>query len=218
MENNSNANNNTGGLGSKDNAISKKSQDEIKKGIEYMLKQVEKSKPLTEKQKKELIEYAKEALAFDEVIENIDISGENFKVIFTDGEEQLIYDNGEFFIVSSIDSKKVKAKKKRNEARNIYIEYFIKYQLNPIIEQKNKNGNIKIISGNGLLREDKDIKKLNKKDEKLKEEKLNEKEQKKEEQKGKEIQEKIIINSTDSKDKDIIKRNNRIRNDDDHIR
>ncbi len=127
--------------------ISEKSKKEIQKGYEYLLKQVNKAKPLTQEQKQELEKYVKEAFSFDEVIESIDISGEKYKVIFTDGEEQLVYDNGEFFIISSVDSKIVKAKKKRNEARNIYIEYFIKYQLNPIIEQKNRHEKIKIISG-----------------------------------------------------------------------
>lgn len=158
-------------LKNNDNSINKKSEEEIRKGIEYLLKQVAKSKPFTEKQRNELEKYAKEALAFDEVIEKIDISGEKFKVIFTDGEEQLVYDNGEFFIISTIDSKKVKEKKKRSEARNIYIEYYIKYQLNPIIEQKRINGNIRIISGKDISKEIKDIKKSkNEKDGNQKEE------------------------------------------------
>ena len=79
-------------------------------------------------------------------IENIDISDNGNRVIFTDGEEQLIVEDGEFFLVSSTDSLKTKKKKKREEARNMYIEYFIRYQLNPIINQRKLNEMTKTIS------------------------------------------------------------------------
>ena len=68
------------------------------------------------------------------------------RVIFTDGENQLVFENGEFFLVSSTDSLKTKIKKKREDARNMYIEYFIKYQLNPILKQKELNEMARTIS------------------------------------------------------------------------
>ena len=57
-------------------------------------------------------------------------------VIFTDGEEQLYYENGEFFSISSTDSTKRKKKKTKKEATDMYLDYFIKYQLNPILDQR----------------------------------------------------------------------------------
>lgn len=114
--------------------------------IDYNVKEIidnlDKSVVLTLEDKKRI----EESLNFDKTIENIDISDNGNRVIFTDGEEQLIVEDGEFFLVSSTDSLKTKKKKKREEARNMYIEYFIRYQLNPIINQRKLNEMTKTIS------------------------------------------------------------------------
>lgn len=114
--------------------------------IDYNVKEIidnlDKSKVLTQEDKKRI----EESLDFDKTIELIDISDNNNRVIFTDGEDQLTYEDGEFFLVSSTDSMKTKIKKKREEARNMYIEYFIKYQLNPILKQKQINEIARVIS------------------------------------------------------------------------
>lgn len=39
-------------------------------------------------------------------------------------------------MVDTIDSTKPKQKKKKSEARDMYLEYFIRYTLNPLIEQE----------------------------------------------------------------------------------
>lgn len=104
--------------------------------IDYNVKEIidnlDKKKIFTPEDKKRI----EESLNFEGAIDKIDISNNSNRVIFTDGEEQLIFENGEFFLVSSTDSQKSRKKKKREEARNMYIEYFIKYQLNPIIKQR----------------------------------------------------------------------------------
>lgn len=114
--------------------------------IDYNVKEIidnlNKAVKFTKEDKKRI----EDSLNFDVVIKNIDISDNSNRVIFTDGNEQLVYENGEFFLVSSTDSTSTKKKKKRNEARNMYIEYFIKYQLNPIIEQRKLNEITKTIS------------------------------------------------------------------------
>ena len=114
--------------------------------IDYNVKEIidnlNKAVKFTKEDKKRI----EDSLNFDVVIENIDISDNSNRVIFTDGNEQLVYENGEFFLVSSTDSTSTKKKKKRNEARNMYIEYFIKYQLNPIIKQRKLNEITKTIS------------------------------------------------------------------------
>lgn len=116
--------------------------------IDYNVKEIidnlDKAKVITPEDKKRI----EESLNFEDAINNIDIAGNDNRVVFTDGEEQLIYEDGEFFIVSSTDSLKTKKKKTREEARNMYIEYFIKYQLNPIIKQRQIAEAVKTISVN----------------------------------------------------------------------
>ena len=105
--------------------------------IDYNVKEIidnlDKKKILTPEDKKRI----EESLNFKAAIEKIDISDNSNRVIFTDGE---------FFLVSSTDSQKSRKKKKREEARNMYIEYFIKYQLNPIIKQRENDELARTIS------------------------------------------------------------------------
>lgn len=114
--------------------------------IDYNVKEIidnlDKKKILTPEDKKRI----EESLNFEGEIEKIDISDNSNRVIFTDGEEQLVFEDGEFFMVSSTDSQKSKKKIKREDARNMYIEYFIKYQLNPIIKQRENDELARTIS------------------------------------------------------------------------
>ena len=100
-----------------------------------------------------LQEEAKDRLEFMKLIENIELPKDNY-VIFTDGDEQLVYENGEFFIVSTTDSTKAKTKKKRLEAKDMYIEYFIRYTLNKINPKQTENKE-KIKSKIEISKEDK---------------------------------------------------------------
>ena len=75
----------------------------------------------------------------------IEIPKDKF-VVFTDGNEQLIYDNGEFFLEDTLDSTKPKTKKKRAEAREMYIEYFIKYTLNKLAQKNNLEKVVETVS------------------------------------------------------------------------
>lgn len=122
------------------------SKENKKVEIDYNVKEIidnlDKSVVLTPEDKKRI----EQSLDFDSAVENIDISNNDNRVIFTDGENQLVFENGEFFLVSSTDSLKNKIKKKREDARNMYIEYFIKYQLNPILKQKELNEMARTIS------------------------------------------------------------------------
>ncbi len=90
---------------------------------------------LSEEELKKLQKEAKESLEFLKLIDKIKLPKDKF-VIYNDGEEQLVYEDGEFFIQSATDSSKPKKKKKRLEAKDMYIEYVIKYIFNPIIERK----------------------------------------------------------------------------------
>ena len=105
--------------------------------VEIMNK-LKKQKGITKEELKVFEKEAKTSLNFLELIDKIELPKEKY-VVFTDGEEQLVYENGEFYVVSTIDSTKLKKKKKRTEATNMYIEYFINYTLNRINKQKEMN-------------------------------------------------------------------------------
>lgn len=114
--------------------------------LKDIIKQINKTKELTKVELDKMTEQAKESLNFVSKLDEIDLKEDKFRVIFTDGEEQLVYENGEFFVISTIDISKPKKKKKKQEARDMYLEYFIKYQLNPILEQVKMNNMVKTIS------------------------------------------------------------------------
>ena len=92
-------------------------------------------KELSKEEIKKLTEEAKNSIDFLQKIDEVELPSDKY-VIFTDGEEQLYYENGEFFSISSTDSTKRKKKKTKKEATDMYLDYFIKYQLNPILDQR----------------------------------------------------------------------------------
>lgn len=83
---------------------------------------------LSEKEKKELMEEANVSLKFLDKINEVELPKDNY-VIFTDGKEQLVYENGEFYIVSSTNSLKQKKKKTKKEATDMYLDYFLNISL-----------------------------------------------------------------------------------------
>ncbi|MDD2376044.1 MAG: hypothetical protein PHD15_00070 [Clostridia bacterium] len=117
-----------------DKIIKEENLDEI---IKNVVKDIKNGKEFSSQEIDKLMNESNENLEFIKVINDIKLEAPNNRVIFIDGNEQLLYDKGEFFICETTDSRKPKKKIKRKEATEIYIEYFIRYQLNPIIEQKN---------------------------------------------------------------------------------
>ncbi len=98
----------------------------------------------------------KEDVNFDKILNELDekISNVNDKrMILVDGTEALYYDNGEFYLVSTTDSTKVKKKLKKDQAKELYLEFFIKYILNPMLD-KNKIQKVQLKQKN---KEDKKI-------------------------------------------------------------
>jgi len=106
--------------------------------LKEILDKVAKEKELSTLEVERIKEQVKESTEFMKLIEKIEIPKDNY-VIFTDNDKQLIYENGEFFLVSTVDSTKEKKKKKRLEAKDMYIEYFIKYTLNKISLNKSRD-------------------------------------------------------------------------------
>jgi hypothetical protein len=111
-----------------------------------------------------------EHIEFLKFIENIDISADSYRVILTFGQDELVYDDGEFYLVDTIDVSKKKKKLTKKQARDMYIEYFIRYQLNPILENKKVKNMVKELSS-----EKREERKVSKKTEKAKENKVEEK-------------------------------------------
>lgn len=111
-------------------------QDEqkIDQNLKEIISKASKNRELTKDEIKALEKEAS-SLNFLSKIAEIEIPKDKY-VVFTDGNEQLIYDNGEFFLEDTLDSTKPKTKKKRAEAREMYIEYFIKYTLNKLAQKK----------------------------------------------------------------------------------
>lgn len=110
---------------------------EIEKEYYEIVEKAENAKKLTKEEFDKLIKEAKESIEFLKLIDKIQIPEEKY-VVYTDGDMQLVYENGEFFLVSATDSTGEKRKIKRKQAIDSYVEYFIKYQLNPIIKIRKK--------------------------------------------------------------------------------
>ncbi len=106
---------------------------------EEFKKEVLKTIDSKEEQKlmQEWIEEGKVTIDFMGKINDVEIPDSTNYVIFTDGEEQLVYENGEFYVVSTTSSLRKKVKKTKKEATDMYLDYFIKYQLNPLLDARN---------------------------------------------------------------------------------
>lgn len=106
---------------------------------EEFKKEVLKTIDSKEEQKlmQEWIEEGKVTIDFMEKINDVEIPDSTNYVIFTDGEEQLVYENGEFYVVSTTSRLRKKVKKTKKEATDMYLDYFIKYQLNPLLDARN---------------------------------------------------------------------------------
>lgn len=98
---------------------------------------------ITKEEEKKILEELQESIDFTSNIDNIDIDNIVDRVIFTDGDMQLLYEDGEYYVVSATDSKRSRKKIRKKEAKDMYLEYFIKYQLNPLIAKSKERSNVK---------------------------------------------------------------------------
>lgn len=164
-------------------------KEKMDENLKEILDNIGKSKNLSKEQIQGMIYDIKERFDFDAQIEGVDLKTDKY-VIFVDGNDQLVYENGEFFVEDTIDKKKKKKKKKKSEARDLYIEYFIKYQLNPILKQKEMNGKIRAIAkdiGENTTKQKEEKKKTTRKAPSVTKEKKQEKVELKEKGKTKEV-------------------------------
>ena len=94
-------------------------------------------KDLTEKQIRDLKREAEGSIDFIKAIDNVKIPTENY-VVFTDGDEQVLYENGDFFIISTTDTPLRRKKISKKEATERYLQFFITYELNRLIARGNE--------------------------------------------------------------------------------
>lgn len=110
-----------------------------------IIKKASKDFKLTDTEIKRLLEEFKNNFDFNKLLDELKkrypLDNDKY-VIFTNGNEQLYYENGEFFIISAVDSKDKKTKIKRKEALDLYNEYYIMNVLNPLLKQKQVNCNV----------------------------------------------------------------------------
>lgn len=88
------------------------------------------------KEKKVTKEQLEEILAdldYFSKLEEYNLPDNDEYVIFTDGDSQLKYEYGEFFVESATEYKKRRKKITKDQARDMYLDFFMKYQLNPIL-------------------------------------------------------------------------------------
>ena len=93
-------------------------------------------KTLTKEQIENLKNKLEQEFNLEATVEGVNIKFSKKRVVFVDGKEQLVYDDGEFYIEDAVDSKKVKKKITKQKAMERYIEFFVRYTLNPLIEEK----------------------------------------------------------------------------------
>ena len=111
---------------------------EVAKEFQEIVNEANKRENISKEEYDKLLKEIKESIEFMKKLDDIKIPEDVF-VVFNEGDEQLIYENGEFFLtsVTVLNSKKEKITRKR--AMELNIEYFLKYQVNPIINIQKKN-------------------------------------------------------------------------------
>lgn len=134
------------------------SENIIDDNLKDIIKKIQKGNKISKEEIEKLKKDALDSVNFVDKIEQISLDFDKY-VVFTDGNEQLIYENGEFYVVSTTDINQKKEKKKKEEAKNMYLEYFIRYVLNPIIKQRDISEQSKVISSPTLEKEKEAIKK-----------------------------------------------------------
>ena len=117
--------------------------EEILKNIE---KELKKKKEISQEELNKIMQEANENVEFLKVLDEIETSNTGKKVIFVDGKACLVYDAGSFYVEDSVDSKKLKKKLTKQQAKELYVEYFFRYIMNPAIEAKRLRGEIQKVA------------------------------------------------------------------------
>lgn len=127
-------------------------QQEIEENLKEIQKQLKNQESVSPEIVNKLLEESKGSVNFLGLLDKIEVSGESW-VVFTDNDEQLLNDNGEFYIQNTLDSTKEKKKIDKEQAKKMYLEYVITYLLNPLVRQKQMNQEINELSQPEVIKE-----------------------------------------------------------------
>ena len=97
-----------------------KEENKIDSNASEIIKKAGQERKLSDAEKKMLIQKINEDFDFRKMINDISMSHDlrmDKFVIFTNGKEQLYYEDGEFFLISTTDSKKAKKKNKKRRSK-----------------------------------------------------------------------------------------------------
>lgn len=110
----------------------------IEENLKDIMKNLKKQKNEFSKEEIEAkLNEVNESIEFLKKVEEVEVAKNNKRIIFTNGQDQLLYENGEFFIVSTTDINKKHEKLSKLKAKEMFLEYFITYILNPTIKKEN---------------------------------------------------------------------------------
>ena len=116
-------------------------EKKIDENLQEIMKKASKNPNMSESEAKELILKINKEFDFEKILEELKQKhplGNDKYVIFTNSNEQLYYENGEFFLIAATDIAKPKKKITRMQALELYNQYYITNVLNPLLKQKNK--------------------------------------------------------------------------------
>ena len=72
---------------------------------------------------------------FVKLIEKIDIAPENYRVLLILGENELVYDTGEFYIGETLNPQ-MRKKISRKQAQSIFVDYYVRHHINSDVKEK----------------------------------------------------------------------------------
>ncbi|MEG2275146.1 MAG: hypothetical protein RSC09_01470 [Clostridia bacterium] len=91
-------------------------------------------------------EIEKSHIDFLKIVDEVDIAADNYRVLLILGENELVYDSGEFFIGETLKTE-VRKKIARKQAQQIFVDYYVRHHINADIkDQIKKADHIKEIS------------------------------------------------------------------------
>lgn len=117
-----------------------KNTDEKSLENEYISYEVDFKKVNTKKMSLQEIENIKAEIEkvhvnFINIIDEIDIAAENYRVLLILGDSDLIYDTGEFYIGETLRPE-IKKKISRKQAQSIFVDYYVRHHINADIREK----------------------------------------------------------------------------------
>ncbi len=114
------------------------SKNIVEENLQEIMKKIPKSE-ISESEAKVIISKINNEFDFQKILQELSKKhplGNDKYIIFTQKNEQLSYENGEFFLIATTDISKPKKKITRMQALELYNQYYITNVLNPLLKKK----------------------------------------------------------------------------------